>query len=162
MKHHALETDLLDEQIISALSRDGRISFKEIARALGVADGTVRSRATRLIESGLIRVSAMRNPFAQEGGLNALVGMELEKRTHRRTMEQIAALPGVLSVANVTGSYDLVVEVYLPSRDALNSFLFEELAAVDGIRSTETFVLLDAINKWVPGVTGPREGTPAD
>ena len=76
--------------------------------------------------------------------------MKLEKRTHRQTMEQIAALPGVLSVANVAGNYDLIVEVYLPSRDALNTFLFEELAAVDGIQSTETFVLLDAINKWVP------------
>jgi Lrp/AsnC family transcriptional regulator for asnA, asnC and gidA len=151
MKDHSVETDVLDDQIIQALSRDGRLSFKEIARDLGVADGTVRARTTRLIEAGLIRISAMRNPFAQERGLNALVGMELEKRTHRRTMELIAALPGVLSVANVTGSYDLVVEVFLPSRDALNTFLFEELATVEGIRSTETFVLLDAINKWIPG-----------
>jgi DNA-binding Lrp family transcriptional regulator len=109
MKDHSVETDVLDDQIIQALSRDGRLSFKEIARDLGVADGTVRARTTRLIEAGLIRISAMRNPFAQERGLNALVGMELEKRTHRRTMELIAALPGVLSVANVTGSYDLVV-----------------------------------------------------
>jgi Lrp/AsnC family transcriptional regulator for asnA, asnC and gidA len=151
MKEKSIDTDTLDEQIISALGRDGRISFKELARELGVADGTVRSRTTRLLDAGLIRVSAIRNPFAQERGLNALVGMELEKRTHRRTMEQIAALPGVLSVANVTGSYDLVVEVFLPSRDALNTFLFEELAAVEGIRSTETFVLLEAINKWIPG-----------
>tara|TARA_B100000614_G_scaffold237456_1_gene235684 strand:+ start:902 stop:1372 length:471 start_codon:yes stop_codon:yes gene_type:complete len=145
-----IDIDALDERIIAALGADGRASFKEVARELGVSDGTVRSRVARLLDAGLIRVAALRNPFAQSRGLNALVGMKLEKRTHRQTMEQIAALPGVLSVANVAGNYDLIVEVYLPSRDALNTFLFEELAAVDGIQSTETFVLLDAINKWVP------------
>lgn len=147
-----IDTDALDEQIIAALAEDGRLSFKELARTLGVADGTIRARVTRLTESGLIHIGAMRNPFRQERGLNAFVGMELEKRTHRQTMEQIAALPGVVSVANVTGNYDLLVEVYLESREKLNDFLFTELAMVDGIRATETFLLLEAKNKWIPGV----------
>lgn len=152
-----VELDDLDESILSALATDGRAPFKEIARSLGVSDGTIRARFSRMVEAGLIRVAVLRNPFARDRCISALVGMELEKRTHRATMEQIASLPGVLSVANVTGGYDLVVELFLPSRDALNTFLFEQLAAVDGIRSTETFVLLDAINKWVPLPPGWQE-----
>lgn len=150
MTDSAVKIDDLDTRIIDALAVNGRAAFKEIARNLGVSDGTIRARVSRLLESGIIRVAALRNPMEQETALNAIVGMSLEKRTHKKTMEQIASITGVLNVANVTGTYDLIAEVYLPSRDALNTFLFEELALVEGIRSTETFVLLDAINKWIP------------
>ena len=145
-----METDDLDEKILAELSRDGRRPFKEIARANNVSDGTIRARVARMLDAGIVRIAVMRNPFAASEGINALIGMQLEKRTHRETMRQIAGIHGVLSVSNVTGGYDLMVEVYLPSRDALNEFLFESLADVDGIKSTETFVLLDAIEKWIP------------
>ncbi|MFW5642939.1 MAG: Lrp/AsnC family transcriptional regulator [Alkalispirochaeta sp.] len=147
-----MDLDDLDLDILTDLSRDGRRSFKEIARRHDVSDGTVRLRVARMVESGAVRIAAMQNPFVRAEGISALIGMQLEKRTHRPTMERIARLPGVLSVSNVTGGYDLIVEVYLPSRDGLNTFLFESLAQVDGIRSTETFVLLDAIEKWIPFV----------
>lgn len=148
--------DELDLQIIDALAENGRAAFKEIARDLGVSDGTVRMRVGRLLESGYLRITAQQNPFGTARGLCAIIGMNLEKRTHRETMEELARLSGVVSVANVTGAYDLVMEVYLPSRDALNVFLFGELAAVPGIRSTETFILLDGINKWVPVRPAPE------
>lgn len=79
----------------------------------------------------------------------ALVGMQLEKRTYKKTMEKISQLKGVVSVCNATGRYDLLVEVFLDSQKELNKFLMEDLSRIGGINTTETFIYLDSINKWL-------------
>jgi Lrp/AsnC family transcriptional regulator for asnA, asnC and gidA len=75
--------------------------------------------------------------------------MQLENRPLRQTMEEILKLNGVLSVSNATGEFDLIVVVFLESRRELKRFLIEDLIRIDGIKSKETFVFLDDLNKWV-------------
>lgn len=141
--------DDIDRGIICELQRDGKASSKDIAEKLNVSDGTVRFRLNKLIKKNILHITASVNPFAFADGIIALVGMELEKRTHAATMEKIAALNGVFSVCNVTGKYDLLIEVFLESREKLNEFLIDSLSSIEGIKRTETFIVLDAINKWV-------------
>jgi Lrp/AsnC family transcriptional regulator for asnA, asnC and gidA len=141
--------DNIDRSIIYELQRDGKTSSRDIAEKLNVSDGTVRFRINKLVKKDILRITASLNPFAFADGMIAMVGMELEKRTHAATMEKIAALSGVLSVCNVTGKYDLMVEVFLESREKLNTFLIDDLSTIEGITRTETFIVLDAINKRV-------------
>jgi len=143
------ELDHIDRSIICELQKDGKISSRDIAKKLNVSDGTVRFRINKLIKKHILRITASLNPFAFVDGMIALVGMELEKRTHAATMARISSLSGVQSVCNVTGKYDLMVEVFLESREKLNTFLIDELSTIEGITTTETFIVLDAINKWV-------------
>lgn len=149
MDKNKLLIDDLDRKIIRELQKNGRISYKDVAKKLNVSDGTIRFRTNRLVKSGVLRISASINPFIPETNIAALVGMQLEKRTHRRTMAKISELKGVVSVCNVTGDFDLFVEVLVDSREELNKFLVEDLSKIEGIRTTETFVYLDAINKWI-------------
>jgi len=144
-----LQLDEVDRQIVRALQENGRISFKTIARELGVSDGTVRFRTERMIRQGFLKISACVDPLYFENSIAAQVGVNLEKRANREIMETIAALHGVQSVVNVTGRYDLIIEVCAESRDALRRFLVEDLSAIPGISSSESFVFLEAVNKWV-------------
>jgi Lrp/AsnC family transcriptional regulator for asnA, asnC and gidA len=143
------EMDDLDRKIILALQQDGRASYKTIAKKLRVSDGTIRFRIGRMVRKNILRITASINPFAVENGLLALVGMQLERRTHKQTMEKISRLKGVVSVSNATGRYDLLVEVFLDSQKELNRFLMEDLSGIGGINATETYIYLHAINKWV-------------
>jgi Lrp/AsnC family transcriptional regulator for asnA, asnC and gidA len=102
-----------------------------------------------MVRKNILRITASINPFAVENGLLALVGMQLERRTHKQTMEKISRLKGVVSVSNATGRYDLLVEVFLDSQQELNRFLMEDLSRIGGINATETYIYLHAINKWV-------------
>ena len=149
MKKHSLTIDDLDKRIIRELQQNGRMTYKTIAKKLSVSDGTVRFRTKRLIQNKLLKISASINPFLLETSIAALVGMQLEKRTHIQTMQKISELKGVVSVSNTTGEFDLLVEVLVDSREKLNKFLVEDLSEIEGIQSTQTFVYLDAINKWV-------------
>jgi len=149
MAEKKYKLDEVDSKILKELSGDGRLSFRNIAENLEIADGTVRTRVTRMMESGFLRISALINPFFMENNIVAHIGMELESRTQREAMQQISELPGVLSVSSTAGTYDLIAEVYLESRTALNEFLFDKLSQISGIKTTHTFVSLDAKDKWI-------------
>ena len=150
MKNAHKGLDDLDRKIIAEFQKDGRRSSKNLARKLKVSDGTIRFRANRLTRQNILRFSASINPFClSTDGILAFVGMELEKRTHTITMKKISQLKGVVSVCNVSGRYDLLVEIFLESRQDLNRFLIDSLSSIGGINHTETFIVLDALNKWV-------------
>ena len=149
MSEKDLNLDQMDRQIIDALQKNGRESYKSIAQKLGVSDGTVRLRTERMIRSGYLRISASVNPMFFEYGLTATVGVSLEGRANAEIMRAIAALDGVQSVANVSGRFDLLVEIHVSSRNDLRRFLVDDLSAVGGIQNTETFLYLETIDKWV-------------
>lgn len=149
MDEQTYTLDTLDEHIIRELQKDGRVSYRTVAEKLNISDGTVRFRVNRLMEMGLLKISALINPFFFKNSILALIGMELESRTHHETMKKISEMDGVISVCNTAGEFDLFVEVFLKSRDELNRFLFEELPQITGIKSTHTFVYLDARDKWI-------------
>lgn len=157
MEPKELALDQTDRQIIAALQENGRESYKSIAARLGVSDSTVRLRTERLIKSGYLRISASVNPMFFEDGLTATVGVSLEGRANAQIMRAIAALDGVQSVANVSGRFDLLVEIHVASRNELRRFLVDDLSAVGGIQNTETFLYLETIDKWVRQRTGGVE-----
>src|SRR5260370_35617283 len=55
--------DETDRAIIRLLQHDGRLPYREIARQLGVAEGTFRLRANRLTRSGALTIVAIADPF---------------------------------------------------------------------------------------------------
>jgi len=149
MSEKEITLDQMDRQIIDALQDNGRESYTSIAQRLGVSDGTVRLRTERLLKSGYLRISASVNPMFFEGGLTATVGVSLEGRANAQIMRAIADLDGVQSVSNVSGRFDLLVEIHVSSRSDLRRFLVDDLSAIGGIQNTETFLYLETINKWV-------------
>lgn len=149
MEEKKLVLDDIDRGIIEELQVNGRESYKSIARKLGVSDGTVRLRTERMIRAGYLRISASVNPLFFENTVTALVGINLDRRADRKLMEQLAALPGVQSVINATGRYDLMVEVSVSSRRGLRKFLVDGLSDFGGVVASESFVYLDAMGKWV-------------
>ena len=141
--------DEVDYQIIKALQENGRRPYKEIAKKLKISDGTVRLRIEKMVKEGFIKIKALINPFKFEDGIYVLVGINLERRGHAEKMQQISKLKGVVSVLNATGRYDLFVEIFLESKKELTDFLVNKISKVEGIQTTETFVYLDGINKWI-------------
>ena len=149
MRQKNLQIDDVDRAIIAELQRNGRVSYKDIARKLKLSDGTIRFRTEKMIKKNLLRITASVNPFYFENTSMALVGINIEKRDHQKIMKRLSKLRGVTSVCNLTGRYDLMVEVFFDSREELRKFLVEEISRIEEINLTETYVYLDGINKWM-------------
>ena len=135
----AADFDQTDLDIVAELSADGRQSFREIARRLGVSEGTVRGRVTRMQESGYIRIAAVGSPSALGIACNAMVLIRVKAQSIADAAEQLAALAHVRFVGITLGSSDIVVQTLHSSFDDLFRFVAEEIPRlVPDLISTET------------------------
>jgi Lrp/AsnC family transcriptional regulator, regulator for asnA, asnC and gidA len=141
------ETDL---QISYLLGRNGRMSNREIARRIGVAEGTVRQRLAALSESGVLRISAQFDIEKIPEAYIALVGLKIDGRRLRECAEELDRLPSVLNTMIVTGRYDLIATVLARSHHTLVEFVTDQLSRVPGIEDSETYVVLRNYSQWVP------------
>jgi Lrp/AsnC family transcriptional regulator for asnA, asnC and gidA len=141
----------VDKGIISRLVKDGRMSAGEIARQLRITPPTVRSRLEAMIKSGLLRISGLIDASRAEFLTMAIVGINLELHEELdRKIEQISNLEQVHWAVVVTGKYDIIVEIGTTEGiQGIYRFLIEELPKVGGIRSTESFAVMKARNKWL-------------
>lgn len=142
---HMLDTT--DRQIVAMLQTDGRTANVDIARHLGIAEGTVRKRLERLLSSGVIRIAAIADPDKLGRATRIFVGIEADVAQLEAIAERLSAIPEIHSVNIVTGSYDLIVEAVLSSSDQLLSFLLDNIAAIPGIKRTETCHVLRVVKQ---------------
>ena len=144
-----MQPDKTDWKIIHMLS-ERHMTNTEIARKLGVSEGTIRQRLKRLQARGIVKIKALRDPNLLQNQQLALVTVNVsEPRLLDIKAQEISKLDHVLSVSILSGQYDLIIEVLVDSNQGLIRFLTEELAAVEGLLKTETFLLLRSYNQWI-------------
>lgn len=141
--------DAIDLKIAYMLGENGRISNREIARRIGVAEGTVRQRLAHLIGSGALRVSAQFNIEAVPEAYIAVVGMKIDGRRLIECALEVERLPSVLTTMIVTGRYDLLAVVLAFSRQTLVDFVTGQLSKIHGVKDSETYVVLRNFNHWL-------------
>jgi Lrp/AsnC family transcriptional regulator for asnA, asnC and gidA len=139
--------DEIDQQIVALLQQDGRIANVEIARELGLAEGTIRKRLDRLLTSGAIRIMAVADPAKLGYPTCIFIGLQIDLAQAEATAERLVSIPEVRSVSLVTGAYDMIVEVILPSDQQLLSFLLDKVAAIPGVKRTETYHVLKMVKQ---------------
>lgn len=138
--------DRLDQHIISALEDDGRRPYRDIARDLDVAEATVRSRVSRLVDAGLIRITAVGDPLSLGIEVAAISLLSVKPGSATRTAEQLAAYPNVRFVGESFGSADIIVQTLHPDIKSLHHFIGTELpGALPDITRTETFQLAKVV-----------------
>jgi Lrp/AsnC family transcriptional regulator for asnA, asnC and gidA len=136
------ELDTLDRAIVSQLQEDGRRPFRAIARSLGVGEGTVRFRATRLQQQGILRILALADPFALGYAVQAAVLVRVNPAAHARVAETLTEWPEVMYLSSCAGSADLYMHIICRGHDDLWRLLADRLASVEGVTGTETFMEL--------------------
>ena len=141
--------DETDRAIVERLRRENAANV-DLARELGVSEGTVRQRLKRLKDSGILKVTAGIDPDALENQQAAMVAVNVSRASLLEgKAREIASLPHVLSVSIVSGRYDLMAEVLVDSNHGLVDFLTGELAGVEDVSATESFLLLKSYGKYV-------------
>lgn len=142
--------DKLDKKIIFLLVEDGRKSNNEIARILSVSEGTVRNRIRRLTEKGILKVTGLVAPEAVADKELVLLGIKVAvSKDLSAIAERIAQLPEIQAASITTGRYDIVAEALLRVKHGPIDFLCDSLSSIDGIVSTETFMVMKSFRKWI-------------
>jgi Lrp/AsnC family transcriptional regulator, regulator for asnA, asnC and gidA len=134
--------DELDFSIINLLKTNGRRPFTEIADRLGVSEGTVRNRVSKLTEDEVLHIVGLVDP--NRVGLNApaMVGVEITSGDIEEIGRTIAAYPEVSYLNMVSGEFDFILETLCKDRDHLANFINQKLRRIIGIGRTQTFITL--------------------
>ena len=145
--------DKVDRQIIAELARDGRRSYREIARSLDISEGTVRTRMARLQDDGLIRVTLVGNPLAMGVGVGSMILLRVKPGYVRQTANALVAFPNVRFVSLSFGKGDVIIQTLHKDVADLHHFVSEIIPeAAPEVVSTETLQLAEILkSSWTWG-----------
>ncbi len=138
--------DDVSKAIIEQLQLDGRRSYAAIAKVVGLSEAAVRQRVQRLIDSGVMQVVAVTDPLELGFARQAMVGIRAEGALEP-IADKLKAMDEVEYVVITAGSFDLLAEVLAESDDDLLRILSDRIRAIDGVKSTETFVYLKLVKQ---------------
>ncbi|MFQ5996718.1 MAG: Lrp/AsnC family transcriptional regulator [Dehalococcoidales bacterium] len=138
-----MKIDKLDQKLILDLQKDGRRHYMDLAKMLGVTEGTVRNRLRRLVGEGIIKITAV--PALDKLGYSfmGIVGMQVRLADLRAVAEELAQNQNICYLANVTGRYEFVAIVLTRSPGEFAHFMENVISAIPSIVRTETFVTLN-------------------
>jgi Lrp/AsnC family transcriptional regulator, regulator for asnA, asnC and gidA len=134
--------DDTDRAIIGFLQQDGRMPYREIARQLGVAEGTVRLRANRLMTSGALTIVAIADPFRLGYRVLAFTLLTVVPDRQQPVVDAMTSWDEITYVSSCTGRADIYAQIVCRDHDHLWELLYERMPAVGGIISSETFMEL--------------------
>ncbi|RZU64499.1 AsnC family transcriptional regulator [Microterricola gilva] len=136
-----VQLDDVSKAIIEQLQVDGRRSYAEIGKAVGLSEAAVRQRVQKLTDAGAMQVVAVTDPMQLGFYRQAMIGIRASGDT-RALADAVAAIPAVDYVVLTAGSFDLLVEVVCEDDEELITLLNTQIRTLDGVTSTETFVYL--------------------
>jgi Lrp/AsnC family transcriptional regulator for asnA, asnC and gidA len=136
------EIDKITYDIVALLMEDGRMSASEIARRIGdVTERTVRYRIERMVEEGLMSISAIVNPQALGFNTVADVFLEVESDLIPEVAEKVAQFENVSYVACSIGETDVSLQVVAQDTAEVYRFVTEVIRKIPGVRKTTTSIV---------------------
>ena len=149
--------DELDKRIIETLCRSSQGSYRQIAKQLNVHPTTLIQRVKNLETKGVIQgyrasIDYMRLGFEYMGMVSIYAENVLT------VQEQIAKIPQVISIFDVTGDSDCIAWIACVDRDEFSSVV-KAINAIPDVRKTSTAVIL-GIKKdpftYIPPILGEQ------
>jgi len=134
--------DSLDLQLIALLRTNARASVATLASKLGVSRGTVTNRITRLEDDGVIvGYTARLRPDAEPDQITAWMSIAVEGNQTRAVIGTLLGEPGVASLHDTNGRWDLLAGLRAGTLGELAQVL-ERVRLIKGIGATETSIHL--------------------
>jgi Lrp/AsnC family transcriptional regulator, regulator for asnA, asnC and gidA len=135
--------DAMDMQILLELQEDGRRSYREIAKRLGVTAATVRARVLQLLEDQVVEVVAVPNPWRLGLTFFAVVALRVEPGHADEVADALAARTEVTWVASMATGWEVMCEIALEDAKTFAAYRESVLAALPGVRAIDVFLQAD-------------------
>ncbi|GJQ36672.1 MAG: Lrp/AsnC family transcriptional regulator [Anaerolineales bacterium] len=146
------EFDKIDIKIVNLLLEDGRMSASEMARRMGdISERAIRYRVDKMIEEGVIQISAVVNPEALGYNIKADVWLEVEADTVLDVARKMTSFENVTYVACGIGQNDISIQVVAKDTSEIYHFVTEVVRKVPGVRKTTTSIvpiILKDVYQW--------------
>lgn len=152
--------DPIDQRLVEELVRDGRATFQELGRTIGLSPTATADRVRRLQKQGVIRgYRAVIDAGHLGRTVEAAIDVRLAPGAERaRFAEALRAQPAVVEAVHVTGHYDYMLRVFCTGTAELDDIL-TQLKERAGVVESQTRLLLHRIAD-LGGTRSAIEGSP--
>ena len=125
--------DETDQKLLSLLRQDARLTVAALAAKLKVSRGTVTNRIRRLEDDGVIVGYTVRlRPDVQHNTIKAWMSIAVEGNQTRAVIASLLGEPGVATLHDTNGRWDLLAELRAESLQELAKVL-ERIRLLKGI-----------------------------
>lgn len=139
--------DETDQKIISEYLKDSRISYREVAKRLRIAVGTVLTRTKKLENEGIIKsYSAILNYDKLGYDIIAISDITVSKGKLTEVENAIAKLSPTCAVYDVTGENDVIVISKFKSREEMSDFT-KKLLSMSNVERTNSKLVLNTVKE---------------
>src|SRR5215470_6275399 len=144
--------DKIDIKIVNLLLEDGRMPASEIARRMGdISERAVRYRIDRMVNEGVVQISAVARPQAFGLTTIAYVWLEVESDRILEVAKKMANYDHVSYVACGIGESDVSIQIVAKDTAEIYQFVTEVVRKVPGVRKTTTSIVplvLKDVYQW--------------
>lgn len=141
----------LDQNILKTLQEDGRISFTDLGKKVGLTTTPCIERVRKLEREGFIKgYTALLSAQQLEVGLVVFVQVRLD-RTSKQTFEdfrrEIRKLPDIQECYLVTGSFDFLVKTRVKDMAAYRDLLEGSLLSLPGVQGSTSIAVMETVKE---------------
>lgn len=138
--NYETKLDSIDRKILEHLSENARISNREIAQLVGLAEGTVRTRIKRMQDDKCIRFTALTQEFDVTTPTLCYVGLRVDLEKLSDVASALSELPEVRFVATTLGRFDIFTVVVVESVENLSQLVSDQFMKISGVRRSYTSI----------------------
>ncbi len=144
-----MKTDRVDQQILAALLREGRLSNVELAAKVNLSPSACLRRVQRLESEGIITgYRAVLEPGKMGLGLQAFVRVQLkshEREVVERFVSNVQQWDDVVACHALTGEMDYLLQVLVSDLEHFSQFLLDSLLNDSGVADVNTSFVLRTV-----------------
>lgn len=134
------EFDKTDIKIVNFLLEDGRMTASEMSRRMGdISERAIRYRIDRMIQEGVIQISAVINPEALGFKIKADVWLEVEADMVLEVAKKMASFDNVTYVACGIGQNDISIQLAAYDTSEIYYFVTEVVRKVPGAKDHNVY-----------------------
>ncbi len=142
-----MNIDETDKKILNALIENSRLSYRQIAKKIGVSGATVMNRVNNLEKNKIIKKYSAKINYEKIGyDIEALIEVRISKGKLFEVENKVANHPNVFGIYDVTGDTDAIILARFKNRRQMDLFL-KKVQTFDFVERTETKLVLNTIKE---------------
>ena len=147
----SVELDDFDRKILAILRKDGRITFTDLARQVGLSKTPCQQRVRRLVENGVISgFAAILDPAKVGLDHVAFAEVRLSDTREAALREFNAAVRRIAEIEEchmIASSFDYLLKVRTSDMRRYRTVLGEKISSLPHVANTSTFVVMEMVRE---------------
>lgn len=141
----------IDKKILRELQKDGRISFAELARRVGLTTTPCLERVKRMEREGVIQgYTTLLDPASLQAALVVFVQIRLSRTSQNifaKFKKAAMALNAVQECYLVSGNFDYLIKARVADMNAYRILLGDTLLTLPGVQESTSYVVMEEVKE---------------